>query len=416
MPDEPTSRASAWPPDCRRGERASGWLTGEAWHALDSSGRKVVVVVVDPDAGALERENLFAGLDRLRRLASADSLPPSVLVPTSVDPTGRWFVCPDPGRPLVDAAAEISAGKRSLLIASLADTLEGLHSLGIVHGALSPASVFITEQGGLALGEVGCADLSLIAVRRPHGHPDLLLAAPEVLEGEPAGARSDVFALGALANLLLAHDGHLAKDTRVLLERCSLPAPSQRPTTSDLALELLVSDGGSRPRQGPKGFSSVPAGRALWDSHGEELTAVDAPRPGAESWRAGDGAPGSGVESVRATSEGPHAVAGGVAGPDSDEAITERRARQEDASGVYPSAHPAEEKTDVELTAPEGSLAAASEPAPPTTRSGLGSQPARTGPATTQEQGASSLRLLRWVLPAAVVFALLVAAVEWLVR
>jgi hypothetical protein len=434
-----------WPDQCQRGERAPGWLTGDAWHAVDAAGRPVVVVIVDPETGALERERLFSGLERLRRLARAGDLPTGVLAPLAVDPKCRWFVSVDPGTPLLHAAEGLSATSRSLLLASLVDALEGLHQRGIVNGALSAVSVFLTAEGNLALVEAGCADLALLSVRRPACHPDLELAAPEVLDGEPAGASSDVFALGVLGGLLLGGEIGLATETSELFRRCRLTAPSQRPDASDLALQLLVAETSHGGPSRQLGDEQPPGSLPMW----ELLSSGDHPtRTEGEQMEAGfNEAPNYLARAAVPTQSGAVSSGGPRAAsltPTSVESPATSPSTELEPSGVYPSARPPAatpigglsgcEGCPVAVGPAEGAPLAGvpvpapitglkpilveevhTEVAPETFRSGgLGPLPARAAPSALDV--ASRNRAWHWALVGLAIFSLLAAAVQFMVR
>jgi Tol biopolymer transport system component len=85
------------------------------------------------------------------------------------------------------------------------------HSRGLVHGALSPYSVMITALGARVLEPPKQAD--------PRDAP---YRSPEQVRGEPADARSDVFAYGALLYQMLAgrpaFGGHGPELDRAILE------------------------------------------------------------------------------------------------------------------------------------------------------------------------------------------------------
>jgi hypothetical protein len=74
---------------------------------------------------------------------------------------------------------------------SLAEILRKLHDAGKAHGAVSPSSIVITATGLDLIPSLGPP-----ATVTPY-------TAPEVLQGKPADARSDIFAFGALVYEML---------------------------------------------------------------------------------------------------------------------------------------------------------------------------------------------------------------------
>ena len=94
----------------------------------------------------------------------------------------------------------------------IADALEAAHRHGIVHRDLKPANIMLTAAGtklldfGLAKHTVGAAGqaLSMLATAPGTGTAQgtiigtLQYMAPEQVQGAPADARTDIFALGSI--------------------------------------------------------------------------------------------------------------------------------------------------------------------------------------------------------------------------
>jgi len=81
---------------------------------------------------------------------------------------------------------EIPVGEALKYASAIAESLRDLHDSGKIHGWLSPSAVAITETG-----------IELVDVSAP-SEDAKGYTAPEVLAGEPADVRSDIFSLGAL--------------------------------------------------------------------------------------------------------------------------------------------------------------------------------------------------------------------------
>lgn len=97
----------------------------------------------------------------------------------------------------VSARGHLSVGESVTVLAPVARALAGLHSAGVVHGDLSPTNVLLERTGRPLLADLGVARLA-------GEQPGVLFGtagfvAPEVLEGAPPTAASDVYAVGALA-------------------------------------------------------------------------------------------------------------------------------------------------------------------------------------------------------------------------
>src|ERR1700758_3648415 len=69
---------------------------------------------------------------------------------------------------------------------SLADALRKLHDAGKCHGAVAPSAIVLTSSGIDLIPSLGPQ-----ATVPPY-------PAPEVLQGQPADARSDVFSFGSV--------------------------------------------------------------------------------------------------------------------------------------------------------------------------------------------------------------------------
>ncbi|WP_433526781.1 DUF4328 domain-containing protein [Nocardia pseudovaccinii] len=75
----------------------------------------------------------------------------------------------------------------------VARALSALHNVGLVHGALTPSSVIVTESGTRVVD---------FGITTPPAEPSAF-AAPEQLVGEAAGRASDVFAMGGVLTYAL---------------------------------------------------------------------------------------------------------------------------------------------------------------------------------------------------------------------
>ena len=120
---------------------------------------------------------------------------------------------------------------------SLADALRKLHDTGRAHGAVTPASVVLTGSGVDLVPSLGPQ-----ATVTPY-------TAPEVIQGQPADSRSDVFSFGALVFEMLT--GHPAFDgesqTELKLALCnSAPPPSGSPAVDRLVTSCVAKSPAAR--------------------------------------------------------------------------------------------------------------------------------------------------------------------------
>ncbi|MGY6554805.1 MAG: protein kinase domain-containing protein [Wenzhouxiangella sp.] len=139
----------------------------------------------------------------------------------------------------------------------LADALTHAHQRMVVHGDIKPANVRITPDGRVRLLDFGVARLlAEDEVDHDHGLRALTpaFAAPELHDGQPATAQTDIWALGALLNWLLSGrrprgDGSppdstalahpRAADLAAVIAKACAPEPAERyPSVAALAEEI----------------------------------------------------------------------------------------------------------------------------------------------------------------------------------
>jgi serine/threonine-protein kinase PknK len=120
--------------------------------------------------------------------------------------------------------------------------LQALHDAGIRHGDFTPENVLVDARGAGTLIDLGCA--------RPFGVTEQLAGtpgflAPELLEGRPGDARSDLFAVGCTLRALFETSGRApAASVAKLVERLTRADPGGRPADCREVLEAL----GQKPR------------------------------------------------------------------------------------------------------------------------------------------------------------------------
>ncbi|MCE7932952.1 MAG: serine/threonine protein kinase, partial [Xanthomonadales bacterium PRO6] len=206
--------------------------------------REVAVKLLRADRNAdaliVEERRLLARLDH-----------PNIarLLDGGVAPDGRpWLVTElISGRPL-DAWLRESApdlDRRLKTFTALVDAVACAHARGIVHADLKPANVLVDAHDQPHLLDFGVA--RLLEHAAPAGQAALhgltpAWAAPEQLDGLPANARSDVYALGLLLYLVLTGEAPIDAQTHALSELKALrqqqdpPAPSLRAPAHEAAL------------------------------------------------------------------------------------------------------------------------------------------------------------------------------------
>jgi len=147
---------------------------------------------------------------------------------------------------LLAARGTLSPGEVVTVCAPTAQALAELHTLGLVHGDVSPEAVLFSADGRPMLADLG---LSHIA----GGHVADLgvvpgFSAPEVVAGYPAQPGSDVYGLAAVA--LRALTGYVPTQAILLpgippatqgaLAQAMHPDPTRRPDAASLGNALFV--------------------------------------------------------------------------------------------------------------------------------------------------------------------------------
>ena len=115
-----------------------------------------------------------------------------------------------PGGSLDDMLAErwrLEPGQVVALAAPLAEALASAHRRGVVHGDVKPANVLFTSDGEPLLGDFGVArTLGQVTSDQVTGTVEYL--APELLDGAPPDQRTDIYALGVVAEAWEVVDTH----------------------------------------------------------------------------------------------------------------------------------------------------------------------------------------------------------------
>ena len=193
----------------RRGQGGMGLVYRAHDERLDCD---VAVKLLPPDA--VSDPGARALLLREARNAAALKHPNICTIHTVAESEGHVFIAMEyvEGTPLSDCIGSGGMPVESVLRygAQIADALAHAHERGIVHRDLKSANVMITPEGRIKVLDFGVArrvtpeDHTGTAaiqstITEPGGMPGTVpYMAPEVLKGEPADRRSDLWSLGVL--------------------------------------------------------------------------------------------------------------------------------------------------------------------------------------------------------------------------
>ena len=130
--------------------------------------------------------------------------------------------------------------RRALEVAAqLADGLAEVHSLGLVHGDIRPATVAITPKGQVKLFDVG-VPLAAIGPPVPAGSSSAKSPAPEQALGLPTDARTDLFSFGTLLYTMVVGEPPFAVATTADPVMAVLQGKFVPPTTQNPSLPAAL--------------------------------------------------------------------------------------------------------------------------------------------------------------------------------
>ncbi len=192
-----------------RGERSIVYAATDR-----TSGTQVAVklVMLAPATAHFARERLRREAELVRALSH-----PGIVRPIEILDHGTWSLIAMErvtGRSLAAAVREdgpLHPDAVARLGTELAAALSAVHRCGVVHRDVKPENILLDEGGRARLSDFGCAHLERQALLLQPEDPVRAVGflPPEVIEGQMADPRSDVYALGM--TLFFALVGYVPK-------------------------------------------------------------------------------------------------------------------------------------------------------------------------------------------------------------
>jgi len=178
------------------------------------------------------------------------------------------------GRPTSDKATEIA---RQLCLG-----LAAAHEAGMLHRDLKPANVMIDGNGNVRITDFGIATAAGDTSAGLAGTPQYM--APELLAGQSASVRSDIYALGLILFEVFtgrrAHDASTIQELKALHDTGTVTTPSSivrdlDPAVERVILRCLERDPARRPASALAIAAALPGGDPL----AAALAAGETPSP-----------------------------------------------------------------------------------------------------------------------------------------
>jgi serine/threonine-protein kinase len=127
----------------------------------------------------------------------------------------------------------LTMGKAISIAQQVADGLAEAHKLGIVHRDLKPGNIMIDKEGNAKIMDFGIARIQAVSSTTAEGAiigtPEYI--SPEQVEGKPADARSDLYALGVIFFEMVTGKAPFEGDTPLSIahkHRYELPPDPQK--------------------------------------------------------------------------------------------------------------------------------------------------------------------------------------------
>jgi len=162
------------------------------------------------------------------------------------------------------AAGNADAVDAERLAHELLTALAAIHQAGVVHRDVKPSNVLLDDEGGVHLTDFGIAqpEDATQLTRTGEVIGTLRYMAPEVLAGQHATERSDLYALGVVLGEALA--GREMPQLEALIDRLTASDPLERPASATQAMALLDAyEDRATTATVPIGVASRPSSRVI---------------------------------------------------------------------------------------------------------------------------------------------------------
>ena len=152
------------------------------------------------------------------------------------------------GVPLDVAAKHYALEDVVDVLVQILEALDYAHSQGVIHRDIKPQNALVDDRGRVKITDFGVAfragDTRLTQIGYAVGTPGYI--APEILDGEDPTELTDIYAVGATARALLAHQPEeLPSHLLEFVNRATSPNPAHRPRNASAALKILTGRRGS---------------------------------------------------------------------------------------------------------------------------------------------------------------------------
>jgi hypothetical protein len=255
------------------------------WQARSTAGGPLVAIVVVAEEATVDERELFARMAEDIH-AGGDALP-GVLPARAVTPSRDAFLT---DLLTAGSARDLSALKwtprhRVEFVLHTVRALQGLHSLGLVHGCLCPGNVLLDDDLEPVIAEAGSVPVRALVERAGDAALYAPFAAPEVTKGEKVDARSDLYSVGRILEEVTKGDESPAALADVV-KRCTYPDVDARYAgAAELATALegvlgLLSDAETAPTAAavvPAPVHPAPERQARREPASEARPAKDTP-------------------------------------------------------------------------------------------------------------------------------------------